>query len=351
MRSLASLCLVAAISALGPAVASAQMSFSFDPLNGRTGSVSARDTYLTFEPISAAECTADTLDLNMTNITAEPVGTSYTLSVWRTTTLTENCTAAGSRYLRTGTPPTPARPCVNIGVSQDVMTPTDTLSIPISSLFDSCTSTSGTTAYCILVMTNAEDITSVAVASACFQARLDVTPPSRATLAATAGGETNATVTITDRGTADDLRGYRICTGGTCGSGGSSDGGGSDGGTGSIGIEDCAMTVVASTSPANFSVNVTDLVLGGAGKEVAIILVDRAGNESPISTVSCVSRVNVDGFWDRYCAENGFADDPEGCRAHYSSCSCRTVGRGASAIPALGAFFAVALALVVRRKR
>lgn len=88
---------------------------------------------------------------------------------------------------------------------------------------------------------------------------------------------------------------------------------------------------------------------------VTVTLVDLAGNEGPASNVACVTRVEVDGFWDAFCEDHGF--DPTvpaelaECRARYAGCSCRTVGRGSRAGWSLGLLATVCLALVLRRAR
>jgi MYXO-CTERM domain-containing protein len=71
-----------------------------------------------------------------------------------------------------------------------------------------------------------------------------------------------------------------------------------------------------------------------------------ARNESVLSNVVCIERVQVQGFWDAYCAERGMAD-VEACRANYS-CS---IEAGGGSAPACGwAVGLAALAAVARRR-
>lgn len=336
MRHLASfLAVVAVVAVLAPTRARAQMNFTFASLGGRTGNTSDLNTYLTNQPLNGSECSSATLTLNVTGIPAEPTGTSYTLSLWRTTDVTEDCSGTDDRRLASTT--TTTTPCVEAEFSVDATPTTQTVDIPLATLFDSCDTSSGTTVFCLLAMANSQDVTSAALATKCFRASLDVTAPGAATLGSTAGGESTANVSVTSLGSADDIYGYRLCTGGACG-----------GDAGATSDPSSCGDVVSATSPSTIPVTVTDLTIGGDGKAVAIILVDRAGNESPLSNVSCVTRVNVDGFWDAYCRDRGLT--LEACRAQYSGCSCAAIGAGRGAGPALLLVAGLALALAVRRR-
>jgi MYXO-CTERM domain-containing protein len=184
----------------------------------------------------------------------------------------------------------------------------------------------------------------MAAGSICFNAKLDIDEPPTPTLTA-AGGETTARVGLSGLGTTDDILGYRLCRGGTCGG---------DGGAGTALTEaDCSDDITMESSPSTVNVDVSALPLD-TGVSVAVILVDRAHNESGISNTVCASHVNVGGFWERFCAERGFTDDEAGiaaCRAQYQSCSCRTVGHGGRTGMGLFLLAAAVLGIVIRRKR
>lgn len=84
---------------------------------------------------------------------------------------------------------------------------------------------------------------------------------------------------------------------------------------------------------------------------VAVTLVDRANNESRLSNVVCIQRVEVRGFWDAYCASRPGADgglSPEACRQTYG-CAVQPGARGTNAGWAL--VLGVMVVTMARRKK
>jgi hypothetical protein len=79
---------------------------------------------------------------------------------------------------------------------------------------------------------------------------------------------------------------------------------------------------------------------------VAVTLVDRANNESVLSNVVCIQRVEVRGFWDAYCAERGM--DPEACREQYG-CAAQPGTRGTHV--GLALVLGVMFVTIARRKK
>ena len=79
---------------------------------------------------------------------------------------------------------------------------------------------------------------------------------------------------------------------------------------------------------------------------VAVTTMDLARNESVLSNVVCLQRVELSGFWDAYCAERGITD-PAMCRAQYSGCAA-TPGRGSAPSLAI-AMLGIAIAFVMSR--
>jgi hypothetical protein len=77
--------------------------------------------------------------------------------------------------------------------------------------------------------------------------------------------------------------------------------------------------------------------IGGEAAAVAVVAVDEAGNQSPLSNVGCVKVVPTQGFWDRY--ENNGGTGQAGC-------PCSTLGAAQ-----LHSAWPVALSLLLVRLR
>jgi hypothetical protein len=135
--------------------------------------------------------------------------------------------------------------------------------------------------------------------------------------------------------------------GGGAGSGGEADGGGASANTGDCGSSVLQPNMSADDVPSSirrkevneptatgFELSPGDV--GGMMAAVAVVAVDEAGNQSPLSNTACVKVVPTEGFWDRYEANGGKAQ---------GGCPCSALG------PAqLQTAWPVALALLLLRR-
>ena len=132
--------------------------------------------------------------------------------------------------------------------------------------------------------------------------------------------------------------------------GGAGSGGETDGGTGNTG--ECGSLVLQSNmsaddlpsgirrkevnEPTATGVQLVPNDIDGMMAAVAVVAVDEAGNQSPLSNTGCVKVVPTEGFWDRYEANGGKAQ---------GGCPCSALG------PAqLQTAWPVALALLLLRR-
>jgi MYXO-CTERM domain-containing protein len=87
---------------------------------------------------------------------------------------------------------------------------------------------------------------------------------------------------------------------------------------------------------------------------LSVATVDTSGNTSAPSPAVCVQHVQAIGFWDRYCAAHGFANEagaatPQ-CAQHFNGCACSIAG-GQGDDRLLIVFGMIAGAFVFRRRR
>lgn len=150
--------------------------------------------------------------------------------------------------------------------------------------------------------------------------------------AVTAGtGSSAIPITWTADAVPGDHDGYRVyvdpsgCTAdGESGILGLSEGGAAP--TGNADIE-------AATGAAGASYNGEMSLTGGQRADVAVTSVDEAGNESPLSNVTCITRVQVDGFCERRpggCPEEACSvseNDPSFTSLLFALCACLRIGR------------------------
>lgn len=333
-----------------PTAASAQMraqvlAFGDPP---RTLPVQLFGTTAGSRPISLAECEANVeIPIEIANIPADANGRVF--SVWRGAVGSAMCEASTSRMSTTGMPACTLTdfPAATITTTQITVRPT------VQQLFGSTACSAGTNneqEFFFLIVSSAGD-TSTTVANGYFfslRILLDTQAPSSPTLDPNPGGDTQINVTWENAAGTEALFGANAYV----------DLAGCDA---SGNVISTALTPGADP-PTDIEPILTEgqsvdtAVLDGAalGLEygeyaaVGVTLLDRARNESKLSNVVCIQRVQVSGFWDAYCAEHGMTD-PAMCRAQYG-CSARP-GRAGRAAGILGAIGLALAFLVTRRAR
>lgn len=333
---------------VGPSLAQAQMTATYLEYGSRGAPGTNSSTYFINWPVSADECTAnDPIEVQLQNAPFI-TGTTYTMALWLASAGGTSPTACNLGMNRSGTTP----PCTRVTTfDQPTLTAVNqVIAIPPQVFFGTDCSATGDLVFFLMAMSSPTDISSDVPATNFVTLRimLDRTPPDAPTVADAAGDE-NVTVSWTNPTDTNTLYAANIYVDrtGTCGSG--------DGGTGSsVLVEDgtppASITPVTITggSPTSGAVNLSFLDYGES-VPVAVTLVDLARNESVLSNVACLTRVQVEGFWDAYCRENGYPDTVDGraaCRAAYDGCSA-SPGRGNGS--ALALLVSALVMFVVRR--
>ncbi len=335
---------LAAIAGSIPGAAHAQIRITPQSFGGRTSPVVLYGN--SGQPISAAECVANVgIPLEITGLPATG-GVLTVLDIWRGPSGSGNCNQATNRQTMTGSTPI----CTHIQ-SVAITSTIQSLSLPAETAFGAAACTSSVSTpydfYFLAVATAQDNSTEVSTTNAgSVTVAIDPVAPGAPVLMESAG-DTVITVGWSNPDATEALYGAHVyvdlsgCDAtGTPVTGGPLMAGG---------------TAPTSVTPSTFqgqtieSATLDPAALGlayGDFAAVGVTILDRARNESVLSNVVCIERVQVQGFWDAYCAERGMAD-VEACRANYS-CSIEAGGGSASACGwAVGL---AALAAVARRR-
>ena len=340
---LPSTCLALAM-LLRPSLSEAQMTATYLAYGARGAPGTSSNTYFVNWPVSLAECSANApVEVQLQNAPLM-VGTALTFALWRSSGGGTSPTQCQMGANRSGANP----PCTRVETfAQPMLTAVNQLiSIPPQVFFDADCSRSGDLVFFLMAMSSPTDIASDVPASNFVTLRiaLDREAPGAPTVSDGAG-DASTTVSWTNPSDTGTLYGARLYvdTGGTCGSG---DGGAADSTLRPGGPPPSTATVtVTGGSPTSASVNLSTLGLDyGESVPVAVTLVDLARNESVLSNVACLTRVQVEGFWSAYCRENGLSG--EECRARYGGCSASPRARSRGLLAAL---VFVALGVLGRR--
>jgi len=328
MRSLALVAMTWLVAA--PAFAQ-EITVTLRGVTGRT-SVDLSDLATTnAAPLSYDECTSGaTIDFRFTNVDQN----RSQLHVY----YGANCEMVSVRNDTTDTS------CVDLGLEYtiDMQTQVD-VDIPVSDLIDptvpvteACDSISSTTrTIFVLAIDNPTSEVGEAGQQTSFPLAFDFDGPSAPTEVNATNGENRSTVTWTSTGQVTRYEVYLV-----------EDGCDADGMV-TTDLFDDANSVTGLTlvkEQAGPASSTTIDIPGAIGSHHAIAVrgVDNAMNPGPLSTPVCVSKVNVDTFWDAYC---GSADAPEACS---SSCSVSATPRRGALLASLAAL--LALAFVARRR-
>ena len=329
-----------------PAAAQTTMSVQVETLafNGRqSGTTLAGEGA---EPIGAAECggmAAEGVRLRLSNFTLPGSG-SRVVDIWRGATGAA-CQTPTNRMATTTTDPA----CRHVDGITITTSPAD-IEIAAATLFgDACEgSTEQTFRFWFLLSDSEQNRTDTMLPFGALDATVDLAPPAAPTDVVTTPGDANIQVSWTNPSGATLLRGAAVyvdtagCADGTPSS--------------SVLMAGVAPPPRGARRIEREGQAITSAQLSGAelGLElgefaaVAVVLIDRAHNESVLSEVACVQRVQVSGFWDAYCAERGMdvatCSDSFGCAV--TSPGARTGGAAALWI----AVFA-AVGVVMRRAR
>lgn len=372
-----------------PATGAAQTaSFTIASYGGRTWNTSSGATsFFMTRPLSAAECElGDPMRVTFMGL---PAVTLY-MRLWRGT----NCTMAANRMTTAGGTSACTlmdwrpMPAMQLGPTFSVdVRPAD---------FIPCTSSATNTFWFLASTTSDDRMTEIGTAGTnsagvSLSVNYDRDPPAAPTMVGDAAGDTAVPISWTTTST-EALREAHVhvvacdCASATTDSSGTdagvagvtdapgidastaSDAGeldaamsldapaddtgaaDADAGAGGAGGGGSADFTVVGSSPTSYSFNAQAFGLAvGETACVTVTLVDLAGNEGPPSESACVTRVEVNGFWDAYCRENHPELSLADCTARYRGCSCTIPGRGESAGAGLG-LLGLSLGLIVLRR-
>jgi hypothetical protein len=332
---------LALVTLVWPSLTEAQMTATYLEYGARGAPGTSSNPYFVNWPVSLSECTANTpIEVQLQNAPLV-VGTALTFALWRSSGGGTSPTQCQTGANRSGANP----PCTRVETfAQPMLTAVNQLvSIPPQVFFDADCSRSGDLVFFLMAMSSPTDIASDVPASNFVTLRvvLDREPPGAPTVSSGAG-DASTTVSWTNPSDTGTLYGARVYvdTSGTCGAG---DGGAADSTLRPGGPAPSTATVtVTGGSPTSASVDLGALGLDyGESVPVAVSLVDLARNESVLSNVACLTRVQVEGFWSGYCRENGLSEAE--CQARYGGCSAaagsgprsrRGARRGARAVAA-----------------
>lgn len=303
MRTIA-LALVAGALTAAP-VAAQDIVVTLRGMEGRT-SVDLTDLATTSAvPISQSECnTAALLDLRFTQIDSTRsqlhlfYGSNCEMVSVRNDTTDTSCTDLDLEY------------AINMNTQVDQQ-------IPVSSLIDCTSGSSGTRTIYVLAVDNETSEVSGAGQKVSFPIAFDFQGPSAPTGFTVANGET--AMTLSWEASSDQITSYDVFL--------VADGCDADGNVTTTAFDDPANPTVAVYSNVEGATTGTSVAIPagtavGTNYAVAIRGVDNAGNAGTVSSVQCATVVNVDTFWDVYC---GGASASEACA---SSCSASPGDRG-----------------------
>jgi len=210
--------------------------------------------------------------------------------------------------------------------------------IPVSSLIDCSTATSGTRTIWVLALDEpTSDVTGAGQQNS-FPIAYDFVGPSAPQDFAARNGETAATLTWT--GSTDEISKYEIYL--------VPDGCDASGTVTTTALSDPnnpdATYLARTETSGSVTTTTVDLPAGGTGGHHAVAIrgIDNSGNAGPLSDVVCVDQVSVQTFWDTYCTGGGHA-------------ACNSAGYAAApgpAAPRAGlALGVIAVLLGLRRRR
>jgi hypothetical protein len=357
--SIANVGLALTLLLLGTGVAAraeAQMSAVFLEYNGRGAPGTASNTYFVNWPVSRAECMANTPLIQVQINGAPYTGTGGTLVLALWTGGTGPGPAACENPMnRTSASGTPICTLVSGFTAPMLNGPQQTVALPPQALFGADCTTTTDDAFFLMASSTANDISTTFTTANFVTLRIasDMDLPGAPTLADASG---DAAVSVTwsnaaDTGTLSEARVF-VDTRGTCGGG--------DGGTASSTLipggtpPSAATLTVTGGSPTSATLDAGALGLAvGQSAVIAVSVRDLARNESVLSNLACITRVEVEGFWEAYCREQGLPvnDGSTACRDRYDGCSVGTPSaRGSAWRPAL-ALSILALSFVGARIR
>lgn len=314
--------------------------------SGRISAVGNRETstnYILYydtstmqgQPLSIQEC-EDNVDITVSF--AGLTTSASVAAIWTATSSSAGCDGATQRQ------PTTAIQCTQIaGYSQSLTTPASDITVPVRTLFrlDSaadCTTATDLSQYVwFLPLPSASDTGTASVGYVVARIDLDRVPPSAPTIpTGNYAGNNNITIDVTSTSDVNEFRAYFDPT--ACESG--------------VPPTTFNQTTLASDintgSSVTFSATEAGIAAFGGYAAVAVVAVDHAGNESEVSNAVCVQRVEIEGFWEAYCRQEG-REDVDEC-AEYYSCAARP-GRSSSFVAGASLLFGFGLLLARRRSQ
>lgn len=318
MRSI----VIAALAWLAASPAAAQeITTTVTALTGRTVVDLTALSTVSRSPLTRAECTAGAqISFEFTNVDETRsqlhfyYGSMCDVSTVRNDLTDMSCTDFGLEY--------------SIGMRTQV-----DQTIPVSSLIDCTSTSSGTRTIWVLALDEPTSDVALAGQQDSFPLAYDFAGPSAPSNFTARNGETSGTLEWD--GSSDEITSYEIYL--------------VENGCDATG----AVTTTLLSDPDNpdasalvgtaeGSVTTSTVTLSGAtGSQhaVAIRAIDQAGNTGPLSEVRCVEKIDVQTFWEAYCATH-----PD-CES--TGCSATPLGDGR------GGFFALlpAIALLIWRRR
>lgn len=298
------------------------------------------------EPIGAAECAgtaADGVRLRLSNFELPGSG-SIVVDIWRGATGAA-CQTPSNRMATTTTDPT----CQHVDGITITTSPAD-IEIPAATLFgDACEGTTEQTFRFWFLLSNSEQNRSdTGLPFGALDATVDLAAPGAPTDVNSVPGDATIQVSWTNPSGATLLRGAAIYV----------DTAGCADGTPSSSVLVAGEPPPASGArrieregQAITSANLSGADLGleiGEFAAVGVVLVDRAHNESVLSEIVCVQRVQVSGFWDAYCSEHGM--DVDTCADTYG-CAVTSPGARTGSAAVLWILAIAAVGATMRRTR
>lgn len=298
-------------------------------------------------PISRQECEDnDSIPIQLTNLPYSMAETRF-ISVWRGAPTSGACNTPSNRELRGGT----VANCTFIDSFQITSTMMD-VSLDAGDAFDNSCDTTNSFEYWFLVVPSSEDRTTNVTSFSSLRIDIDPTPPEAPTDLQPGAGDRQIQISWSNPTSATDANSVKVYVDvAGCNEDGEviADGVLTAGAAPPEGIEPRTFGAVRT---AQLDGEALGLSIGNYAA-VAVTLVDRASNESVLSNVVCIQRVEVSGFWDAYCSTregDGGVDggmSPEVCR-QTTSCAVQPGTRGSLTGVALvcGAMF-----IMISRRR
>lgn len=334
-------CLAVAFALPQPARAQTSLTITVQEFGGRAaGSLLSG---LNGQPISQAECAANTpIPLQLTNVPFSMLQSRF-ISVWRGTPTSAACNMAANRRPVAG-----AMPICTFVTSFPIDSTMMQVNLGAGTAFGGECDTNSSQEFWFLTVPAAEDnstdVPSGEFTFASIPIELDPTAPDAPTELSEGAGDRQIEISWTNPTSATDVKSARVYvdTMGCDASGGVIEGGMLI--AGEAPPDDLDPETFGAVRTAQLNGETLGLDIGEYAA-VGVTLVDRANNESVLSNIVCIQRVEVRGFWDAYCAERGLSADD--CRQRYG-CAARPGARGSfGAVLVVGAVF-VAFA---RRKK